>query len=236
MTRLMWAWWQLRTGRGPPNDTPGGVGFRTFCHDCSDRGHDLDLSASYSGPCRQLLVLRCTPSASGRQTWRCCETRSRRPAPFCCNRSDRMPDFTSAEALAVALSAVLGAPREQGPVRLPCARPKPNQRGFPDRLTLTRAVGSWATSKLRALGWCWRTAVPIRAIRSASCPRACWIWSGATGTRAIIPVTTSPAIWTSAMPTCPPARCCRRAPLCCGSVTSRRWLRQMEGPHGSTRL
>ena len=52
-----------------------------------------------------------------------------------------MTDFVSAEALAAALPEVLAAPREQGPVRLLCARPKPNQRGFPDRLTLTRAVG-----------------------------------------------------------------------------------------------
>jgi hypothetical protein len=52
-----------------------------------------------------------------------------------------MTDFTSAEALAAALPEVLAAPREQGPVRLLCARPKPNQRGFPDRLTLTRAAG-----------------------------------------------------------------------------------------------
>jgi hypothetical protein len=52
-----------------------------------------------------------------------------------------MTDFISAEALAAALPEVLAAPREQGPVRLLCARAKPNQRGFPDRLTLTRAVG-----------------------------------------------------------------------------------------------
>lgn len=52
-----------------------------------------------------------------------------------------MTDFVSAEALAAALPEVLAAPRDQGPVRLLCARPKPNERSFPDRLTLTRAVG-----------------------------------------------------------------------------------------------
>lgn len=52
-----------------------------------------------------------------------------------------MTVFVSAEALAAALPEVLAAPRERGPVRLLCARPKPNQRSFTDRLTLTRAVG-----------------------------------------------------------------------------------------------
>jgi len=52
-----------------------------------------------------------------------------------------MSDFISAEALAAALPEVLAAPQDQGQVRLLCARPKPNQRGFPDRLALTRAVG-----------------------------------------------------------------------------------------------
>jgi hypothetical protein len=52
-----------------------------------------------------------------------------------------MTDFITDEALAAALPEVLAAPRDQGPVRLLCARPKPNQRNFPDRLTLTRAAG-----------------------------------------------------------------------------------------------
>jgi hypothetical protein len=50
-------------------------------------------------------------------------------------------DFTDAATLAAALPDVLAAPRTDGRVRLLCARPKPNQRHFPDSLTLTRAVG-----------------------------------------------------------------------------------------------
>jgi len=50
-------------------------------------------------------------------------------------------DFVSAEDLAAALPDVLAAPRTDGPVRLLCARPKPNRRSFPDHLTLTRAMG-----------------------------------------------------------------------------------------------
>lgn len=46
-----------------------------------------------------------------------------------------------AATLSASLEAVLSAPRDHGPIRLLCARPKPNQRTFPDRLTLTRAVG-----------------------------------------------------------------------------------------------
>ncbi|WP_309667470.1 MOSC domain-containing protein [Tabrizicola sp.] len=49
-------------------------------------------------------------------------------------------DSIDAAALAAALPEVLAAPRTNGPVRLLCARPKPNQRNFPDRLTLTRAI------------------------------------------------------------------------------------------------
>jgi hypothetical protein len=50
-------------------------------------------------------------------------------------------DFADAATLEAALSNVLASPQTDGPVRLLCARPKPNHRGFPDRLTLTRAVG-----------------------------------------------------------------------------------------------
>lgn len=49
--------------------------------------------------------------------------------------------LADAAALAAALTGVLAAPRTDGPVRLLCARPKPNHRTFPDRLTLTRALG-----------------------------------------------------------------------------------------------
>jgi hypothetical protein len=51
------------------------------------------------------------------------------------------PDFADLASLAAALPHVLAAPRVDGPIRLLCARPKPNQRTFPDRLTLTRATG-----------------------------------------------------------------------------------------------
>lgn len=47
---------------------------------------------------------------------------------------------TAAE-LAAALPAILAAPRDAGVVRMLCARPRPNARIFPDRLTLTRAAG-----------------------------------------------------------------------------------------------
>ena len=47
---------------------------------------------------------------------------------------------TAAE-LAATLPAILAAPREAGIVHLLCARPKPNARSFPDRLTLTRSQG-----------------------------------------------------------------------------------------------
>ena len=50
-------------------------------------------------------------------------------------------DFIDAASLALALPGVLAAPRDVGPIRLLCARPKPNQRTFPDSLTLTRATG-----------------------------------------------------------------------------------------------
>jgi hypothetical protein len=46
-----------------------------------------------------------------------------------------------AASLAAALPGVLAAPRNDGPIRLLCARPKPNARTFPDSLTLTRATG-----------------------------------------------------------------------------------------------
>jgi hypothetical protein len=52
-----------------------------------------------------------------------------------------MKEFMSPEALTAALPEVLAAPRDRGAVRLLCLRPKPNQRSFPGRLTLTRAVG-----------------------------------------------------------------------------------------------
>jgi hypothetical protein len=51
------------------------------------------------------------------------------------------PDFVDLASLAAALPDVLSAPRTDGPIRLLCARPKPNQRTFPDSLTLTRATG-----------------------------------------------------------------------------------------------
>jgi hypothetical protein len=51
------------------------------------------------------------------------------------------PGFADAASLAAALSHVLEAPRADGPIRLLCARPRPNQRTFPDHLTLTRATG-----------------------------------------------------------------------------------------------
>ena len=47
----------------------------------------------------------------------------------------------TAEELAAALPDVLAAPRDAGPVRLLCARPKPNARTFPESLALTRAAG-----------------------------------------------------------------------------------------------
>ena len=47
----------------------------------------------------------------------------------------------TATALALALPAILAAPRDEGTIRLLCARPKPNARTFPDVLTLTRAAG-----------------------------------------------------------------------------------------------
>ena len=51
------------------------------------------------------------------------------------------PDLVDAASLAAALPHVLAAPRTAGEVRLLCARPKPNQRTFPESLTLTRATG-----------------------------------------------------------------------------------------------
>ena len=47
----------------------------------------------------------------------------------------------TAEELAAALPRVLAAPLDAGPVRLLCARPKPNARTFPETLTLTRRDG-----------------------------------------------------------------------------------------------
>lgn len=47
----------------------------------------------------------------------------------------------TAVELAAALPDVLAAPLDDGPVRLLCARPKPNARTFPDTLTLTRKDG-----------------------------------------------------------------------------------------------
>jgi hypothetical protein len=47
---------------------------------------------------------------------------------------------TAAE-LAAALPHVLAAPADHGTIRLLCARPAPNERTFPETLTLTRAAG-----------------------------------------------------------------------------------------------
>ncbi|MFY9209498.1 MAG: hypothetical protein WAO69_00035 [Aestuariivita sp.] len=47
---------------------------------------------------------------------------------------------TAAE-LDAALADVLAAPRAAGGIRMLCARPKPNKRDFPDRLTLSRDGG-----------------------------------------------------------------------------------------------
>lgn len=47
----------------------------------------------------------------------------------------------TADELAAVLPDVLAAPRELGHIRLLCARPRPNQRSFPETLTLTRAAG-----------------------------------------------------------------------------------------------
>lgn len=55
------------------------------------------------------------------------------------SRSPETP-VTAAE-LAAALPDVLAAPRDEGAIRLLCARPKPNARTFPDQLTLRRATG-----------------------------------------------------------------------------------------------
>ena len=49
--------------------------------------------------------------------------------------------FPDAATLAAALPAILAAPADAGPIRLLCARPRPNARLFPPRLTLTRAHG-----------------------------------------------------------------------------------------------
>lgn len=51
------------------------------------------------------------------------------------------PDFADLASLEAALPDVLSAPRTDGPVRLLCARPRPNHRTFPETLTLTRATG-----------------------------------------------------------------------------------------------
>jgi hypothetical protein len=50
-------------------------------------------------------------------------------------------DFADAVSLAAALPHVLAAPRTDGPVRMLCARPRNNQRSFPESLTLTHAAG-----------------------------------------------------------------------------------------------
>jgi hypothetical protein len=50
-------------------------------------------------------------------------------------------DLADAATLAAALPHVLAAPRDDGPVRLLCVRPRHNQRLFPESLTLTRAAG-----------------------------------------------------------------------------------------------
>jgi hypothetical protein len=52
-----------------------------------------------------------------------------------------MTDFVTAEALAAGLPYVLEAPKSHGPVRILCTRSRPNQRVFPERITLTRAGG-----------------------------------------------------------------------------------------------
>lgn len=43
--------------------------------------------------------------------------------------------------LGTALPDVLAAPRDDGAIRILCARPRPNARTFPDQLTMTRAAG-----------------------------------------------------------------------------------------------
>jgi hypothetical protein len=50
-------------------------------------------------------------------------------------------DFAAAASLDAALPHVLAVPRSEGPIRLLCVRPRPNQRIFPDSLTLTHAAG-----------------------------------------------------------------------------------------------
>jgi len=52
-----------------------------------------------------------------------------------------LTESVTATELALALPDVLAAPLTDGPIRLLCARPKPNKRSFPDSLTLTRADG-----------------------------------------------------------------------------------------------
>lgn len=49
-----------------------------------------------------------------------------------------MTNFVSAQALAAAPPYVLEAPKSQGLIRILCTRPRPNQRVFPERITLTR--------------------------------------------------------------------------------------------------
>lgn len=50
-------------------------------------------------------------------------------------------EVVDAATLAASLPQVLAAPRDNGPIRLLCARPAPNQRTFPDQLHLTRTMG-----------------------------------------------------------------------------------------------
>ena len=55
--------------------------------------------------------------------------------------SDTMTAPITADALMAALPHVLSAPRDQGPVTGLCLRPAPNQRAFPDAITMTRTQG-----------------------------------------------------------------------------------------------
>lgn len=43
--------------------------------------------------------------------------------------------------LAAALPSIMAAPKDNGPVRLLCSRPKPNARTYPDRFKITRSHG-----------------------------------------------------------------------------------------------
>jgi len=52
-----------------------------------------------------------------------------------------LTNLVTDEELTAAFDHVMAAPLNDGPVRLLCARPKPNARTYPQSLTLTRAHG-----------------------------------------------------------------------------------------------